>query len=64
MAGRAGIHGGGLVEYVLLKDLVRRQRPAAGEVLLGPELDSFPSGHATSVFAAATALGAFYPRVR
>jgi membrane-associated phospholipid phosphatase len=46
------------------QDLVRRQRPAAGEVLLGPELDSFPSGHATSVFAAATVLGAFYPRVR
>ena len=26
-------------------------------------MDSFPSGHATSVFAVATALAAFYPRL-
>jgi membrane-associated phospholipid phosphatase len=53
----------GLVEYAL-KHLVGRPRPAAAGPFLGPELDSFPSGHATSVFAVATVLGSFYPRLR
>jgi membrane-associated phospholipid phosphatase len=29
-----------------------------------PNFDSFPSGHATSVFAVACAFGYFYPRLR
>ena len=53
----------GLVEYAL-KYLVGRPRPAAAGPLFGPEFDSFPSGHATSVFAVATVLGAVYPRLR
>jgi membrane-associated phospholipid phosphatase len=53
----------GLVEYAL-KYLVGRPRPAAAGPLFGLELDSFPSGHATSVFAVATVLGAVYPRLR
>jgi membrane-associated phospholipid phosphatase len=48
----------GLVEYGL-KHLVGRPRPDA--VL---DVDSFPSGHATSVFAVATVFAAFYPRLR
>lgn len=48
----------GLVEYSL-KYLVGRPRPDA--VL---DVDSFPSGHATSVFAVATIFAAFYPRLR
>lgn len=60
----------GLVEFTL-KHLVGRPRPDAAVVsagLLGPSLapdvDSFPSGHATSVFAVAAVLGAYYPRLR
>jgi undecaprenyl-diphosphatase len=53
----------GLVEFGL-KHLVGRPRPASAGPWLGPELDSFPSGHATSVFAVATALGSFYPGLR
>lgn len=53
----------GLVEYAL-KHLVGRPRPASAGPFLGPEFDSFPSGHATSVFAVATVLGSFYPRLR
>jgi membrane-associated phospholipid phosphatase len=53
----------GLVEYAL-KYVVGRPRPAAAGPLVGPEFDSFPSGHATSVFAVATVLGAVYPRLR
>ena len=30
---------------------------------LAPDVDSFPSGHATSVFAVAAVFAAFYPRV-
>jgi membrane-associated phospholipid phosphatase len=48
----------GLVEFGL-KHLVARPRPDA--VL---DIDSFPSGHATSVFAVATVFAAFYPRLR
>ena len=50
----------GLIEFGL-KYVIGRPRPAVANVFLGPELDSFPSGHATSVFAVATALGSFYP---
>ena len=53
----------GLIEYAV-KYVVGRPRPAAAETLFGPELDSFPSGHATSVFAVATALAASYPALR
>lgn len=53
----------GLVEYTL-KYLVGRPRPAAAGPFVAPELDSFRSGHATSVFAVATVLGSFYPRLR
>jgi undecaprenyl-diphosphatase len=54
-----------------LKLLVGRPRPAlgAGGVALAgsfipTDLDSFPSGHATSVFAVATVVATFYPRLR
>jgi undecaprenyl-diphosphatase len=59
----------GLVEYTL-KHLVGRYRPDAAMPVLaaiGPtfaaDVDSFPSGHATSVFAVATALADGYPRL-
>jgi inner membrane protein len=48
----------GLVEFAI-KHLVGRSRPDS--VL---DIDSFPSGHATSVFAVATIFAAFYPRLR
>jgi len=48
----------GLVEFAI-KHLVGRARPDS--VL---DVDSFPSGHATSVFAVATVFAAFYPRLR
>jgi len=61
----------GLLEFTL-KHLVGRPRPdaalAATAALLGPswthDVDSFPSGHATSVFAVAAVFGAYYPRLR
>jgi membrane-associated phospholipid phosphatase len=53
----------GLAEYAL-KHVVGRPRPGAGHTLAAIELDSFPSGHATSVFAVAAVLGTFYPRLR
>ena len=59
----------GLVEFTL-KHLVGRPRPDTGLptlAMLGPtfghDLDSFPSGHATSVFAIATVFASFYPRL-
>ena len=59
----------GLVEFSL-KRLVGRYRPDAGmEVLamlgpsIHPDVDSFPSGHATSVFAVATVFASAYPRL-
>lgn len=53
----------GLIEYTL-KYVVGRPRPAAAGTPFGLELDSFPSGHATSVFAVATALASSYPALR
>jgi membrane-associated phospholipid phosphatase len=50
--------GAGLVEFAI-KHLVSRPRPDAAL-----DIDSFPSGHATSVFAVATVFVAFYPRLR
>jgi membrane-associated phospholipid phosphatase len=59
----------GLVEFSL-KHLVGRPRPDAALPALAflgpsfvPDVDSFPSGHATSVFAVATVFAAFYPRI-
>ena len=59
-AGALAFTVAGLVEFGL-KHAVGRPRPAPVLPLLGPELDSFPSGHATSVFAVATAIASFYP---
>lgn len=50
----------------LIKPIFRRQRPYVGRelVVVGVRTTdaSFPSGHAASSFAAATALAAFYPK--
>jgi membrane-associated phospholipid phosphatase len=60
----------GSIEFAL-KHLVGRPRPNAATMSMlpigpnyTPEFDSFPSGHATSVFAVACAFGYFYPRLR
>ena len=60
----------GLLEFAL-KHLVSRARPDAGlpavhflGPALVPDVDSFPSGHATSVFTVATAFASFYPGLR
>ena len=60
----------GLVEFTL-KVLVGRPRPDTGLAAAGimgpswaPGIDSFPSGHATSVFAVATVFAAYYPGLR
>ena len=60
----------GLIEFSL-KHLVGRPRPDAALASAGvlgpsfaPDVDSFPSGHATSVFAVATIFAAYYPRLR
>jgi membrane-associated phospholipid phosphatase len=59
----------GLVEFTL-KYVVGRPRPdsALAGGLSGAaflvEADSFPSGHATSVFAVATVFALYYPRLR
>src|SRR5262249_46928142 len=60
----------GLTEFIL-KHLVGRPRPDTTLIaasLFGPsfepDIDSFPSGHATSVFAVATAFAVYYPRLR
>lgn len=61
--------GAGLVDFGL-KHLVGRPRPDSALPalsLLGPsfipDIDSFPSGHATSVFTVATIFAASYPRL-
>jgi membrane-associated phospholipid phosphatase len=60
----------GSVEFAL-KHLVGRPRPDSGAMSMlpigpsyTPNFDSFPSGHATSVFAVACAFSYFYPRLR
>ena len=59
----------GSVTSGALKELVDRVRPPfAGLELVAassaPHTPSFPSGHATTVFAAAAAVGVFHPRIR
>jgi len=68
--GALAFAGAGLVEFAI-KHLVGRPRPDAAQPALAvlgpsfvPDIDSFPSGHATSVFAVATVFAAFYPRLR
>jgi len=65
--GALGFVAAGLLEFTV-KHLVSRPRPDAGLWSLGfhgpaflPDVDSFPSGHATSVFTVATAFASFYP---
>ena len=53
----------------LLKELFERARPPLADAgiqaaVAVPEGYSFPSGHATTAFAAAAAVGAFHPRLR
>ena len=53
----------------VLKELVDRARPALVDpaidaLVATPSSPSFPSGHAATAFAAAAAVGAFYPRLR
>jgi undecaprenyl-diphosphatase len=53
----------------MLKDLFGRVRPALADprieaLVPTPDSASFPSGHASTAFAAAIAVGAFYPRLR
>ncbi len=52
-----------------IKDLVDRARPALADptvqtVVATPHTPSFPSGHAATAFAAATAIGVVCPRLR
>ena len=52
-----------------LKDLFDRLRPAVADptvttLVATPDSPSFPSGHATTAFAAAVAIGALHPRLR
>jgi membrane-associated phospholipid phosphatase len=59
----------GAVMAALLKEAFDRERPALAdpgfEPLVGtPGSPSFPSGHATTAFAAAALVGAFHPRLR
>jgi undecaprenyl-diphosphatase len=54
---------------VLMKDLTDRARPPLADpsvhALIGvPDSSSFPSGHAATAFAAATAVGVLHPRLR
>ena len=53
----------------LLKELFDRLRPAFADpgvtaLVTTPATPSFPSGHATTAFAAAAAVGALHPRLR
>jgi undecaprenyl-diphosphatase len=47
-----------------VKLLVDRERPDTGALIALPESASFPSGHATTAFAAAVALSLLVPRMR
>ena len=69
LLGALAFASAGLAEFSL-KRLFGRYRPDADMpvlALLGPsfvpDVDSFPSGHATSVFAVATVFATFYPRL-
>ncbi len=53
----------------LLKELFDRVRPALADpgieaLVATPDSPSFPSGHTSTAFAAAIAVGSFYPRLR
>jgi undecaprenyl-diphosphatase len=66
-AALAAIAAAGLTS--VLKDLFDRVRPALTDqgidaLVATPASPSFPSGHAATAFAAAIAVGAFYPRLR
>jgi membrane-associated phospholipid phosphatase len=57
------------LSVALLKDLTDRERPPVAEesvvpLVPIPESTSFPSGHAATAFAAATAVALLYPRLR
>ena len=48
----------------LTKDAVGRERPRGEHLIALPDTASFPSGHATTAFAAAVALGLLVPAAR
>jgi membrane-associated phospholipid phosphatase len=57
------------ISVALLKEATDRARPPVGETSVVPlvpipESTSFPSGHAATAFAAATAVALVYPRLR
>lgn len=59
----------GALAAALLKEAFDRERPATADpdfdpVVGTPGSSSFPSGHATTAFAAAALVGAFHPRLR
>jgi undecaprenyl-diphosphatase len=59
----------GAILAALLKEAFDRDRPAVADPSFEPAVgtpgsDSFPSGHATTAFAAAALVGAFHPRFR
>lgn len=59
----------GAILAALLKEAFDRRRPATADPSFDPAVDtpesaSFPSGHATTAFAAAALVGAFHPRFR
>jgi membrane-associated phospholipid phosphatase len=69
LLGAVAFASAGLVEFSV-KHLLGRYRPDADMPVLAvlgpsfvPDVDSFPSGHATSVFAVATVFATFYPRL-
>ena len=48
----------------VLKEVIGRQRPQDGNLIARPDTDAFPSGHATTAFAAAVALSLLVPAAR
>ena len=68
LLGAASIGVASLSVNAIVKMLLRRKRPAATDVPLArqvrmPESTSFPSGHAASAFAFASAVGTQLPRL-
>jgi undecaprenyl-diphosphatase len=57
-------YGLGSLVSTVLKDVVERERPDGGALVDVPASASFPSGHATTAFAAAVALSLLVPRWR